>query len=41
MNAIRNVFKTFFLLELLKGLNLTLRNLFVPKFTVQYPEVKT
>ena len=41
MNAIRNVFKTFFLLELLKGLSVTLRNLFVPKFTVQYPEVKT
>lgn len=36
-----NIAKTFTLWELLKGLRLTLRNLFVPKFTVQYPEEKT
>jgi NADH-quinone oxidoreductase subunit I len=33
--------KTLFLVELVKGLRLTLRNLFVPKFTIQYPEEKT
>jgi NADH-quinone oxidoreductase subunit I len=33
--------KTFALWELLKGLRLTLRNLFVPKVTIQYPEEKT
>jgi NADH-quinone oxidoreductase subunit I len=37
----RSVFKTFLLWELLKGMRLTLRNLFVPKFTVRYPEEKT
>ncbi len=41
MNAIARVFKTFFLWELLQGLRLTLRNLFVKKITVQYPEEKT
>ena len=41
MNSLTNVIKTFSLWELLKGLNLTLRNLFVKKVTVQYPEEKT
>jgi len=33
--------KTFTLWELLKGLRLTLKNFFVKKVTVQYPEEKT
>ena len=41
MNAIARVIKTFALWELLLGLRLTLRNLFVKKVTVQYPEEKT
>ncbi len=41
MKALRDIAKTFFLAELLKGLNLTFRNLFVSKVTVQYPEEKT
>ena len=41
MNQVRSLFKTFFLWELLKGLRLTLGQLFVKKFTVQYPEEKT
>lgn len=41
MNAIARVIKTFSLWELLLGLRLTLRNLFVKKVTVQYPEEKT
>lgn len=41
MNAIANILKTFTLWELLKGLRLTLKNLFVRKFTIQYPEEKT
>ncbi len=41
MNAVARVIKTFSLWELLQGLRLTLRNLFVKKVTVQYPEEKT
>jgi len=41
MNAIARTIKTFTLWELLKGLRLTLKNLFVTKVTVQYPEEKT
>jgi len=41
VNQVRSLFKTFFLWELLKGLRLTLGQLFVKKFTVQYPEEKT
>jgi NADH-quinone oxidoreductase subunit I len=41
MNAIANIIKTFTLWELLKGLRLTLKNLFVKKFTILYPEEKT
>jgi NADH-quinone oxidoreductase subunit I len=36
-----NLVKTFLMTELLKGMRLTLRNLFVRKVTVQYPEEKT
>lgn len=32
---------SFLLLELIKGLRLTLRNLFVKKITIRYPEEKT
>jgi NADH-quinone oxidoreductase subunit I len=38
---VRNFFKTFLMIELLKGLRLTLKNLFVKKVTVNYPEEKT
>ncbi len=41
MNALVNIVKTFTLWELLKGLRLTFANLFVKKFTIQYPEEKT
>ena len=38
MNSIA---KTFLLTELMGGLRVTLRNLFVKKVTIQYPEEKT
>ncbi|WP_405221934.1 MULTISPECIES: NADH-quinone oxidoreductase subunit NuoI [Lentisalinibacter] len=38
---VRNILKTFLLLELWRGLMLTGRNLFHTKVTVQYPEEKT
>lgn len=41
MNLLSRVIKTFSLWDLLKGLRLTLANLFVRKFTIQYPEEKT
>ncbi len=41
MDALKGLFKTFFLTELLGGLRLTLRNLFVKKVTIIYPEEKT
>ena len=41
MSRMRNYIKTFFLTELLQGLRLTLRNLFVKKVTIIYPEEKT
>jgi NADH-quinone oxidoreductase subunit I len=41
MNALTRAIKTFSLWELLQGLRVTLRNLFVKKVTVQYPEEKT
>jgi NADH-quinone oxidoreductase subunit I len=41
MRQIKQLLKTLFLWELLKGLRVTLRNLFKPKFTVHYPEEKT
>jgi NADH-quinone oxidoreductase subunit I len=37
----RNIVKTLLMVELLKGLRLTLKNLFVKKVTVYYPEEKT
>ncbi len=39
--AIRHYFKSFLFWELLKGLIVTGRHLFVPKITIQYPEEKT
>ncbi|NNF51572.1 MAG: NADH-quinone oxidoreductase subunit NuoI [Gammaproteobacteria bacterium] len=41
MNRIRSVFKTFFLWELMQGLNVTFRNFLMPKVTLFYPEEKT
>lgn len=38
---IKSLLRTFFLTELLRGLSLTLRNLFVTKVTIMYPEEKT
>ena len=40
MKALTNYFKSLFLLELVKGLNLTGRYFFKKKFTVMYPEEK-
>jgi len=37
----KNLFKTFFLTELWKGLGVTFGKLGAPKITVQYPEEKT
>ncbi len=41
MSTIINYFKSLMLWELLKGLWLTLKYMFKPKFTVRYPEEKT
>jgi NADH-quinone oxidoreductase subunit I len=41
INGIQRFFKSFLLLELLRGMMLTGRNLFARKITVQYPEEKT
>ncbi len=41
MKKIKYYIKTFFLMELFKGLMVTLRNFFRPSVTIQYPEVKT
>ena len=41
MDWIKRHFKTFLLLELLRGLRLTGKHLFKRKITVQYPEEKT
>ena len=41
MSRLRDFFRTFLLLELLKGMALTGRNLFARKITVQFPEEKT
>jgi len=40
MQGVRSFVKTFLLWELLKGMALTLKYLFHPKITVQYPEDK-
>jgi len=41
MQGIRSYVKTFLLWELLQGLWVTLKNLFAPKSTINYPEEKT
>ena len=41
MQTIKKFFKTFLLLELLKGMAVTGRHLFARKITVHYPEEKT
>jgi NADH-quinone oxidoreductase subunit I len=41
MQAVRNFLKTYLLLELCQGLWVTLKNLFRPKVTINYPEEKT
>ena len=41
MNALVSTIKTLLLWEMLKGLRVTWRNLFAPKFTIAYPEEKT
>ena len=41
MTRIHSFFRSFLLLELLRGMMLTGRNLFARKITVQYPEEKT
>jgi NADH-quinone oxidoreductase subunit I len=41
LDRIRDFLKTFLLLELLKGMALTGRNMFARKITIQFPEEKT
>ena len=41
IERVRDLFKTFLLLELVKGLAITGRHLFARKITVQFPEEKT
>jgi NADH-quinone oxidoreductase subunit I len=41
MERIASFFKTFLLIELVKGMALTGRNLFARKVTIQFPEEKT
>src|SRR5437764_6644330 len=41
MNKIKQIIKSFFLLELLQGLWVTLRYFFKKKVTIQYPEEET
>lgn len=41
INSMRKVFKSLFLIELLKGMGLTGRYYFRKKFTLYYPEEKT
>ena len=41
MNAIKEFFASFLLLDLIKGLALTGRYLFARKITIQFPEEKT
>jgi NADH-quinone oxidoreductase subunit I len=40
MNTVANYVRSLFLLELLRGMTITLRHLFTRKVTVQYPEEK-
>ena len=41
MKPVVRYFKSLMLLELFKGLGVTLRHFFKPKFTINYPEEKT
>ncbi len=41
MNVIRRYLQTFLLLELVRGLAVTLRHFFTRKITIQYPEERT
>jgi NADH-quinone oxidoreductase subunit I len=41
MNRVIDYFRSLMLLELLKGLSLTMRYFFRPNFTINYPEEKT
>ena len=41
MQGVRSFFKTYLLLEMIQGLWLTLKNMFRPKITINYPEEKT
>jgi NADH-quinone oxidoreductase subunit I len=41
LRRLKDFFNTFFLLELFRGLWLTVRRMVAPKVTVQYPEEKT
>ena len=41
MNRIRDFFKTFVLIEMLKGMAITGKHFFARKITVQFPEEKT
>jgi len=41
VDAVRQFFQTFLLLELFRGMSVMGRRLFTRKFTVQYPEEKT
>ena len=41
MNSVIRYFKSLMLLELFRGLGLTLRYMFKPKFTINYPAEKT
>ena len=41
MQGVRSFFKTYLLLEMFQGLWVTLKNMFRPKITINYPEEKT
>jgi NADH-quinone oxidoreductase subunit I len=41
MQGLRNFLKTYLLLEMFQGLWVTLKNMFRPKITINYPEEKT
>ena len=41
LTSVKNYIQSLFLWELMKGLQLTLKHLFSPNITVQYPEEKT
>ena len=41
MNALKRFLNSFLLLEMLRGMRLTGRQLFARKITIQYPEEKT